>query len=80
MLLKTEKMDISVKTMSGFPGGSVSRKNMPAMQETWVRSLGQEYSLEKKMATHSRILAREIPRTEEPPRLWSMGLQESDTT
>ena len=36
-------------------------KNLPAMQETWVRSLGQEGALEEGMATHSRILARKIP-------------------
>ena len=41
-------------------------KNLPAMQETWVQSLGQEDSLEKEMATHSSMLAWEIPWTEEP--------------
>ena len=40
-------------------------KNLSAMQETWVQSLGMEDSLEKKMATHSSILAWEIPQTEE---------------
>ena len=50
-------------------------KNLPAMQETQVRSLGQEDSLEKEMVTHSSILAWEIPQTEEPGRLQSMGLQ-----
>ena len=45
------------------------------MQETWVRSLGQEDPLKKGMATHSSILAWEIPWTEEPDRLQSMGLQ-----
>ena len=44
------------------------------MQETWVQSLGQEVPLEKEMATHSSILAWEIPRGEEPGRLQSMGL------
>ena len=48
-------------------------KNPPAVQETWVRSLGQEDPLEKEMATHSSILAWEVPRTEEPGRLQSMG-------
>ena len=43
-------------------------KNMPAMQETWVQSLGQEDPLEKGMATHSSILAWRIPWTEEPGR------------
>ena len=50
-------------------------KNLPAMQETWLRSLGQEDPLEKEMATHSSILAWRIPWTEEPGRLQSMRLQ-----
>ena len=51
-------------------------KNLPAMQETWVRSLGQEDPLEKEgMATHSSILAWDIPWTEEPGGLESLGLQ-----
>ena len=50
-------------------------KNLPAIQETWVQSLGQEAPLEKGMATHSSILAWRIPWTEEPGRLQSMGLQ-----
>ena len=50
-------------------------KNLPAMQETWIRSLGQEDPLEKEMATHYSILAWEIPWTEEPGGLQSMGLQ-----
>ena len=50
------------------------------MQETQVQSLGQEDPLEKEMATHSSILACEIPWTEEPAGLQSMGSQESDTT
>ena len=45
------------------------------MQETWVQSLGLEYPLEKQMVTHSRTLALEIPWTEEPRRLQSMGSQ-----
>ena len=45
------------------------------MQETRVQSLGQEDPLEKEMATHSSILAWEIPWTEEPDTLQSMGLQ-----
>ena len=49
-------------------------KNLPAVQETWVRSLGQEDPLEKGMATHSSILG-EIPWTEEPGGLWSIGSQ-----
>ena len=50
-------------------------KNPPAMQETWVCSLGQENPLEKGMATHSSILAWRIPRTEEAGGLQSMGSQ-----
>ena len=50
-------------------------KNLPAMQETWVQSLGQEDPLEKGMATHSSILVWRIPWREEPDRLQSMGSQ-----
>ena len=50
-------------------------KHLPAMQESRVQSLGQEDSLEKEMATHSSTLAWEIPWTEEPGRLQSLGLQ-----
>ena len=50
-------------------------KNTPAMQETWVQSLGREDPLERGMATHSNILAWETPWTEEPGRLQSMGSQ-----
>ena len=50
-------------------------KNLPAIQETQVRSLGQEDPLEKGMAAHSSILAWRIPWTEEPGRLQSMGSQ-----
>ena len=50
-------------------------KNLPAVQETWVQSLSWEDSLEKRMATVSRILAWSIPWTEEPGRLQSMGSQ-----
>ena len=50
-------------------------KNLPAMQETWVRTLGQEDPLEKEMATHSSILAWRIPWTAEPGGLQSMGSQ-----
>ena len=50
-------------------------KNLPAVQEIWVQSLGREDLLEKEMATHSSILAWRIPQTEEPDRLQSMGSQ-----
>ena len=50
-------------------------KNLPAMQETWVRSLGQEDPLEKETATHSSILAWRIPWTEKLGGLQSLGSQ-----
>ena len=52
-----------------------SVKNLPAVQETWARSLGWEDPLEKEMATHSSILAWKISWTEEPGGLQSMGSQ-----
>ena len=55
-------------------------KHLPAMWETWVRSLGQEDPLEKEMATHSSILPWRIPWTEELGGLQSMGHKVSDTT
>ena len=58
----------------GFPGGSVV-KNLPTVQETWVQSLDWEDTLEKEMAAHSSILVWEIPWTEEPDGLQSMGSQ-----
>ena len=57
------------------PVASQLIKNPPAMQETWVRSLGQEDPLEKGMATHSNILAWRIPWAEEPGGLQPMGSQ-----
>ena len=50
-------------------------KNQPVKQEMWVQSLGQEDTLEMEMTTHSNILAWEIPWTEEPAGLQSMGSQ-----
>ena len=55
-------------------------QNLPAIQETCVRSLGEEDPLEKGMATHSSVLAWRIPWTEEPGSLQSTGSKESDTT
>ena len=55
-------------------------KNLPVIQETWVRSLGGEDPLEEGMAIHSSILARRTPWTEEPGGLQSMGHKESDKT
>ena len=55
-------------------------KNLPAMEETQVQSLGQEDPLEKVMTTHSSIVAWRIPWTEKPGRLQSMGSKESGMT
>ena len=55
-------------------------KGLSAMRETWVQSLGQEYPLEKELATHPSILAWRIPWTEESDRLTDhVGHKESDT-
>ena len=68
----------------GFPDSACGKE--PACQckrhEMWVRSLGQEDTLEEAKATHSNILAWSIPWGEEPEpgRLWSIGSQESDVT
>ena len=53
----------------------LSDQELPARQEMWVQSVGQEDPLEKETATHSSILAWEILWTEEPAGLWSMRLQ-----
>ena len=58
----------------GFPCG-LAVKNPPAIQKTQVQSLGQEDPLEEGMATHSSVLARRIPWTEEPGGLQFMGSQ-----
>ena len=60
-----------------FVGSLVAQrvKHLPAMQETWVRFLGQEDPLEKEMATHSSILAWRVPWAEEPGGLQSRGSQ-----
>ena len=60
--------------IKGFPGDS-EVKNPPAMQETQVRSLDREDSLEEGMVSYSSILARRIPQTEEPGGLQSIGSQ-----
>ena len=62
----------------GFPSGSAV-KNLLALQETRVQSLGWEDPLEKEMTAHPSILAWEIPWTEEPGRLQSMGSQKNWT-
>ena len=58
----------------GFPVAQTI-KNLPAVQETWIQSLGWEDSPEEEMATHSSILARRITWTEDPGRLQSVGSQ-----
>ena len=55
-------------------------KNLPAMQQTWVQSLGQEDPLEKEVASHSCVLAWRISWTKEPGGLQSFGHKELDTT
>ena len=69
---------LTIGYISWFSGASLvaqTVKNLPAMQATWVPSLGQEDSLEKGMATHSSILAWRILWTEEAGGLQSMGSQ-----
>ena len=68
-------MGLIISKVKGFLSGS-GVKNLPAMHEMWVRSLGREDALEKEMATHSSILAWEIPWTEKPGGLQSMGCKE----
>ena len=65
----------STKTMRGASLVAQMLKNLPAMQETQVLSLGQEDPLEKGISTHSSVLAWKIPWTEEPGGLQSTGLQ-----
>ena len=60
-------------TVFGLPLVGQLVKNLPTMQETWVRFLGREDPLEKEMASHFSILAWKIPWMEEPDRLQSMG-------
>ena len=78
VVFKWDLVSSSVKGQASLVAETV--KNLPAMWKTWVPSLGQEDPLEKKMATHSSILAWRIPWTEEPGGLQSMGRKESDTT
>ena len=74
VLMEPRLLDFSVILSSSFPGGSVGKES-PAVWETQVRSLGEEDSLEKEMATHSTILAWKIPWTKERGGLQSMGSQ-----
>ena len=70
-ILYTLQLCYTIYTL-GFPGGSVV-KNLPALQEMRVWPLGPKVLLEKEMSTHSSFLAWEIPWTEEPGGLQSMG-------
>ena len=75
---ETKKFSASKGTIHKVKEASLvaqSVKNLPAVQETWVRSLGWEDPLEKEMATDSSILAWKIPWTEEPGGLQFMGSQ-----
>ena len=72
--MNTGNFLVNIYEVLGFPGGSVV-KNPPANAEIQVQSLGQEDPLEKGMATQSSILAWDIPWTEKPGRLQSMGLK-----
>ena len=71
------RFDDSLLHLKGFPDSSVVRICLPMKeaQETWVQSLGQKDPQEGGMASHSSILACEIPWTEEPVGLQSMGSQ-----
>ena len=74
--------DLKIKSSSLERDSLVAQmvKNLPAMQETWVQSLGQEDPLEKEMATHSSIRAWRIPWAEEPGGLQLWGCKELDMT
>ena len=78
VLCKTVLQFLIPLNFEGISLVAQSVKNLPAMQETQVRSLGQEDPLEKEMATHSNILAWRVPLTEEPGGLQTMGSQELD--
>ena len=73
----SDKINFKIKTITRDRASLVvqSVDNLPAIQKTWIQSLGQEDPLEEEMATHSSILAWEISWTVEPGRLQSMALQ-----
>ena len=71
---------IQVPHIFGLKYAGSEVKNLPAMQETRIQSLGWEDSMEREMAIHSSILAWKIQWTEEPGGPQSLGLQESDTS
>ena len=68
-----------VEKSSAWASRTQMAKNLPAKQETWVRSLGQEGHLEKEMATHSSVLTWEVSQIEGPGGLQSVGLQKGWT-
>ena len=70
-----DQVQHSTRTMRGASLVAQMLKNLPAMQETQVLSLGREDPLEKGISTHSSVLAWKIPWTEEPGGLQSIGLQ-----
>ena len=77
---KTKRPNCEPNVVSrGFPGGSVVQ-NLPAIQETWVQSLGHEDPLEEDMETHSSIFAWEGPWTEELAGYSPQGSTELDMT
>ena len=75
-------MSLLTKVTDFFLGGgggcldSLKKKNLPATQDTWIQSLGWEDPLEKRMTTHTSILAWRNPWTEEPGGIQSMGHKE----
>ena len=71
---------VNILSILWAPLLTLTIKNLPAIQETWIQFLGGEDSLEKGMVTHSSILAWRILWTEEPHRPQSLGLQESNMT
>ena len=72
----SQKEESKRPTLTPVQGRSWSQmvQDLPATQETWVRSLGREGPLEEGLATHSRILAWRVPQTEKPGELQSTGL------
>ena len=71
-IIMTQLVELTAQTLSSV---AQTVKRLPAMWETWVRSLGREDPLEKEMATHSSTLAWKIPWTEKPCKLQSPGSQ-----
>ena len=80
LIIKNIILSKSKKQIEKYSTGMAQTvKNLPAIQDTWVQSLGQEGPLGKGIATHSSILAWEIPWTEDPGRIQTMGSQKSWT-